>query len=190
MFIDLHTEIVSLSSVMQRQMPFAVALALTRTAQDAQEEIRQRLPVQFHLKNTWTARNIRIKAATKANWEAIITAPDYMAKQETGGELQPESSRHLAGPTDLLRGRRIPRGMKPSALLDRDDTFILTRNGHTAIAQRAGRKGKKLRILWWLTATQDYKPRFHMGETVADSVRTHFAMRLADALQYAEKTAL
>src|SRR5260370_40269244 len=55
-----------------RQIPFALARALTRTAQDAQSDVRSDLPRRFTIRNTWVSRSIRITPATKAKPEAIV----------------------------------------------------------------------------------------------------------------------
>lgn len=50
MRIEVHGQIISLEDTFARQLPFATALALNATAQDAQAEIRKLLPQQFKLK--------------------------------------------------------------------------------------------------------------------------------------------
>ena len=109
-----------------------------------------------------------------------------MAKQETGGVIGPTDGRHLAGPAQPLQGRILRRGLRPRAQIDKG-AFIRTTPQGTSIAQR--RPGGHIRILYWLTGTQEFQERFHMGQTVADVVRMRFESRLAQAIEQAINTA-
>ena len=78
-----------LADIRVNQLPFASALALTRTAQDAQENDRSNvLPLKFTLRRaSWAKQGVRITAATKTNLQASVQdIHPYMALQETGGE--------------------------------------------------------------------------------------------------------
>lgn len=173
-----------------RQAPFAIALSLTRTARDAQEAIREELPGKFHLRNSWTSRGVRIQRADKQHLEAIVSAPDYMALQETGGTKTPQNGRHIGIPNREALGDGILRaGKRPRGLLDKPNVFLLVRGGERLVAQRMGRKGRKLRILYSLEATQQVAPRFGMFETVRDTVNGRFAMNLDAAFMQAMATA-
>ncbi len=50
----------------KKRLPFATALSLTRTAQDAQAQVRGELGDRFTIRRPYVARGIRIKAAYKA----------------------------------------------------------------------------------------------------------------------------
>ena len=188
MIIKIDAQVTNAMRGFERQMPFAIALAITRTAQDAQQEVKGQLPSRFALRNGWTARNIRIQAASKSGLEATITAPDYMAKQETG-ETEHAKRRYLVAPAPAIGNRIAPAGMRPSAVLRQPRTFILEAGGSVAIAQRKGRKAKPLRILWWLTPTQRNTERFEFGDTSAKVVERRFAIRFQEAFARAVATA-
>ena len=188
MVIKIDAQVTNAMRGFERQMPFAIALAITRTAQDAQQEVKGQLPSRFALRNGWTARNIRIQAASKSGLEATITAPDYMAKQETG-ETEHAKRRYLVAPAPAIGNRIAPAGMRPSAVLRQPRTFILEAGGSVAIAQRKGRKAKPLRILWWLTPTQRNTERFEFGDTSAKVVERRFAIRFQEAFARAVATA-
>jgi hypothetical protein len=55
-----------------KQVRYASALALTRTAQDAQEQVRRQLPNRFIMRSQWVPKGIRIQRATKANLESTV----------------------------------------------------------------------------------------------------------------------
>ena len=189
MIIQINTTITNAMRGFERQIPFATALALTRTAQDAQSEVRGQLPSRFRLRNGWTMRNIRITSAQKASLEATITAPDYMAKQETG-ETEHARKRYLAAPGPAIGDARVaPARLRPRALLSQPRTFVLDTAGGAVIAQRKGRKRKPLRLLWWLTPTQRNSERFEFGDTAAQVVERRFAIRFEEAFARAVATA-
>ena len=173
----------------ERQALFAIALALTRTAQDVQKEVRAQLPTRFTLRNGWTARNIRIEPASKSSLEATISAPNYMRKQETG-EREIARKRYLAAPGPAVGNRIAPPSMRPAQVMRSKRTFVLeTKSGKVGIAQRNGRKRLPLRILWWLTPMQDYQERFEFGDTGRDVVEKRFAIRFDEAFRNALSTA-
>ena len=115
-----------------KQVPFALAKTLTKTAQDAQAVV-QRVEKSggiFRTRNDWTTRNTKIKPATKASLAAEVytdtgneKAPDYLAPQQDGAEKVPHNGhRYIAIPTTYLRryvsaNRVIPDNLRPSALL-------------------------------------------------------------------------
>ena len=190
MQINISADQLALVAGNERQALFAIALALTRTAQDVQKEVRAQLPSKFTLRNGWTARNIRIEPASKSSLEASISAPDYMRKQETG-EREVARKRYLAAPGPAVGNSRIaPASMRPRQLLRQPKTFILElKSGKVAIAQRKGRKRLPLRIMWWLTPWQEYHERFEFGRTATDVVEKRFAIRFDEAFQHAMATA-
>lgn len=119
----------------QKQIPYVLARSLTNTALGAQADVRARLPGQFTLRNTFTQRGIRYMAAQK-NADVVQAqvysdtenrqtgAPDYLGRQETGGEKVPVGGRsHIAIPMpalyQLIGGRRapIPTELRPKNLL-------------------------------------------------------------------------
>lgn len=169
----------------KRQIPFATMKALNDTAFDARAEIQRDLPQKFRLKNSWTQRHILVEKASKATLEAAVTAPDYMRKQEEGGVVKPQGN-HLATP-EHLRGKRISVSNRPRAVRNKPNVFLLKRGKGESIVQKVGRK--KLRVLFWMTADQKFKPRFGMEQTVEYVVRTRFALHFDTAFQHAIDTA-
>lgn len=172
-----------LDALATKQLPFAIALALTKTAQDAQQDMRAALPGIFHLKNKWTQQQIRIVSATKASMQASITAPDYLAKQIAGGTQHPQRGAHIAIPGAPLLGRLIGRGSRPRNL---QGAFKMRISGGMALAQR---RGKVLRMMYWLDPTQDVRAVFDMQGIVQASVDRNIQLRFNSALMQAISTA-
>ena len=119
-------------ALQEEQLPFIIAKSLTRVAQAAQGQVRLTLPRIFEIRNVWTERGIRITPATKEKQVAEVYtdtsnyrtgAPDYLQRQEEGGERVPVGGhRYLAIPTDYLwrytpKSRPLPDNLRPSALL-------------------------------------------------------------------------
>ena len=72
---------------LEKQLRFAAAQALTKTAQDAQEAVKQQLPKRFTIRTNWLARGVRIRPASRTTLQATVLVLDrFMAQQETGGE--------------------------------------------------------------------------------------------------------
>jgi len=103
----------------QKDVRFASALMLTRTAQDSQAEIKRQLPRRFEIRNRAVVDGIRIQAATKSKLVASVgSIDDFMALQEEGGTKQSRRGKSLAVPDtrrDLTRRepgsiRRTSRG--------------------------------------------------------------------------------
>jgi hypothetical protein len=130
--IDASQLVGELHDIQKRQLPFAMASALTATAQDGQAEVRRNLGAKFTLRNRFTEQGIRIKPADKNKLplQADVHtdtanrktgAPDYLGNQEDGGEKIPFGGhQHIAVPTKYLRQMCpgvIPQELRPKNLL-------------------------------------------------------------------------
>lgn len=101
-----------------KQIRYAAAVALTKTAQDCQRELIRRLPESFTIRSGWVARGIRIRPADKTNLVAKVLDLDaFMALQASGGTKDVGPSGKAMGipvsarstpMTQLLRGRNWP----------------------------------------------------------------------------------
>jgi hypothetical protein len=106
----------SLRFVPREQMPFAIAVALTRTAQDAGQALRSEIQRVFDRPNPFTLSAIRVRPATKRKLEAEVWLKDdmeggiapshYLAPQVFGGD-RPLKRYERA----LLARRLLPPGM-------------------------------------------------------------------------------
>jgi hypothetical protein len=80
-------------AIQASQVPFALALALTRTAQDGREELRDEMRASFHQPTPYTLNSPYLKPATKQDLTALIgfkdgfgTEPSFLEPQVHGGE--------------------------------------------------------------------------------------------------------
>lgn len=133
--IDISGYLENVEAARNKDIPYATALTLTRVAQDGQIEMRRQVAQKFKLRNAWTQQGIKITPAEKVSWpitaevytdtaNATSGAPDYLVKQEDGGEKVPFGGRqHIAIPTKYLRKYApsiIPDPMRPRNLLPPD----------------------------------------------------------------------
>jgi hypothetical protein len=133
--VDVDGPLRGLRMVREQALPFTIVRALTLTAQDAQQIVRQVERTVFTNRNDWTVRNTKITPATKQTLMAEVYtdtgnrasgAPDYLPRQQDGGERVPVSGhKYLAIPTNYLfkvtpKSRPIPDNLRPKALLPAD----------------------------------------------------------------------
>lgn len=186
----------------KRQLPFSAALALTRLAQAAQQEVRFGLPSRFKLRSSWVQQGVRITPARKSDWphtQATVGSRDpFMVLQETGGTKRPRHAEALALPgkqeEGMLRGAggRIPKGRRPRALLRKRRYFFQlirdvqsSNRGMRAILQRAGASRYPLRVVYVFRPAGKIRARFGFGQTVTHVVHAQREEKFNTALEYA-----
>ncbi len=101
-----------LNSLPQKQIPFAIALALTRTAQDVKQAEYMEMQKVFDRPTPWTLRSLYIKPATKQNLEALVGFKDTSSNRVTtlpflppeihGGERQMKRFEELLNRIGIL----------------------------------------------------------------------------------------
>ena len=129
--VDISGPLAACQNLRREQLPWTIARALTKTAQYGQTAGRRIEGLVFKLRNDWTVRNTKIKAATKSSLMAVVFtdtanyhtgAPDYLERQQDGGERVPVNGRkHVAIPTNYLRrltgNGPIPDRLRPKTML-------------------------------------------------------------------------
>lgn len=181
---------------MNKQIRFATAVALTKTAKQAQTAAITSLKNNFTIRNNWiepgNKLGIRITPARKDNLTAEVkTAADFLKKFETGEDKLPRGKR-LAIPTANVRRNKkdiIPRGLRPSALRDKR-TFVLETKSGPVLFQRKF-KGKRSQIvaLYNLESKARIKKRPSFYAPVDNAVRANFNSNFNEAVANAFKTA-
>jgi hypothetical protein len=107
------------------QIPYASAVALTRTAQEAQKAVRANLPKKFIIRNNWTQKGIRMQSAKKQDWPdqyAVVGSVDKRMVEFEDGEVRakPFKGTAFVYPRAIRPNKRalIPRSKQPGALLN------------------------------------------------------------------------
>lgn len=77
---DIDKLLPKLAAVGSKQSPYAVARALTKTAQIAQQSIKDAMPNVFDRPTPYTLNSTYLKPATKSNLEALIKLKDEAYK--------------------------------------------------------------------------------------------------------------
>jgi hypothetical protein len=146
--VDATKYVAGVRDLEAKQLPFMMAKTLTDTAKDAQAEVKRNVRAAFKLRNTWTESGIRIKPADKKGNNGRIEAdvhtdtanrttgaPDYLGRQEEGGEKVPYGGRqYIAVPTIYLR--RMAPGVIPAELRPRN--LLGAVGGRFAVRTRKG----------------------------------------------------
>ncbi len=172
----------------RRHLPFAIARALTWTAQDAQTEVREDLPKRYTLRNNWVKNGIRITPAKKDDLRSVVGSLEpFMKRQETGGTKKARDHSRVAVPVNARRNKRaaIPKGQRPAALKGKPKIFTITTASGTGIMRRVGKKRYPLQLLYWLKRGVQVKPSFGFKVTTSTTVRDRFGPNFVESLSRA-----
>jgi hypothetical protein len=179
-----------IASEYEQQIPFAIAFALTRTAQEAKQEVDRQLPEIFKDPTPFTLRAIGISRATKQNLASEVFIKDIQAKylrlEITGGERTP-AKRALVLPTAFTVDPygNLPRN-EIKTLLRRKDVFSGRVRGIAGIWLRA-RFGVTLLVAYEPRAK--YQPIFHFADIVREVVAKRIKINMQGAIGVAIATA-
>ena len=169
----------NLRQIATKQIPFAAAKTLTQIAQQSQAEVRKNIREKFFIrkKSGGFESSIRIKPATKTKLTAeVYTFASFAALQQTGGLKQAKDGR-LAIPSyqAINQVKKRTDSNSPSSYLAGDAFKIKTKSGAEAIAQR---KGKDLKILFFLRKSAQVDKKLDMIEITTKTVKDRFDVQL------------
>lgn len=169
-----------LSDLAKKHIPNAAAKALTRTAFDARDAVRESLPERFNLRRPWISRGIGVTPAKPRTLMAEVWSRDrFMAAQETGGS-HPDARPIPAGRLrEMARTRVIPKSQWLDQVKNKPTVFY-----------RAGmlferRDEKRILALYLLRPKAQIKvpPRFGMAETVRSVALKAYYRQMERALR-------
>lgn len=152
-----------------KQIPFAIASALTATAKAGQAEIVDTLGEDMTIRNGWTAKGIRIEPARKDKLEAAVGSRDrFMALQALGGEREGKDGHAQAIPVGIRPTPQAltPRSKWPGKMLQKRAVFMAkTHSGRLGIWRRTGKAGYPIALLYWIQrGAVHVKARWHLAE--------------------------
>ena len=178
------------------QMPFAVALTLTKTAKDAQSDERHAAAGSMTLRNNWVQRGFQVTAARKSDgidrMQAVVGHRDWYIEQQMGEPSvtrTPRSKRHLYVPLRGVRkskGQRIRRNNRPGALLKKKNIFFIESKGKTFIA-RVGR-GDRITLMYMQLRRQRIDPVASFKNVFLQSVAQKIGNNFLESASTALKT--
>jgi hypothetical protein len=169
----------NLRQIATKQIPFVVAKTLTQIAQQSQTEVRKNIREKFFIrkKSGGFESSIRIKPATKTKLTAeVYTMAAFAALQQTGG-IKKAKDRRLAIPSyqGINQVKKRSDANSPSHYLAGDAFKIKTKSGQEVIAQR---KGKELKILFFLRKSTQVDKKLDMIEITTNTVKDRFNVQL------------
>ncbi len=185
------------------QVPFATALALTRTAQDCRLRGIEEMKARFHVRRPFDLTVFRVNAATKDNFVASLgltaRGTAIFGKFLKDGDKTPTKGAAIAVPTpNVPEGgdRRVAKELWPetgtqksaSSKLARYRSLGLFRIGNV-IFQRAGTGSHDLTPVFALTPAARIKERFGVKQWGPDTVNKNWSKNFQDAFIKAVKTA-
>lgn len=180
---------------LERQMPFATAVILTRTVQAAQKDLRAKLADDFTLRTKRVPMGVRIERATKLHPVAAVgSVDDYMAQQVEGGRKEGHIGIGKGEPVAVMGGEfvavpvlgsrarktvkhRVTRSNLPNALTANPKARAFVgrlRGGDYGIFQRVGKKRHPIRLIYNLKREVKYEKRWALLRRVQDSAKVNF----------------
>lgn len=180
---------------LDRQLTFAAARALTKTAQDSQAASIAAIRRTFTTRGTWYLPSgrfgIRITPATKERLEAAVkTAADWLIPHETGEDKVAAGGAMLAipmvgpGRPRPSRTAKVRGNLKPRAL-GRRGVVIETRRGPVLSA----RQDRRLVAFYGLERRARIRRRSTVIEPTTKTVARNFGDNLARAIAEALRMA-
>lgn len=183
-------------SGLEKQIPFATALALTRTAKEVQREEIAQIRTAFTVRGSWLREGgrfgIGITPASKENLVAVVESrAPWLEAHEEGTVRTPEGAHFAIPQKDIRRTKTqvIARSQRPKAL--KRAFKIETRGGGIPLLmQRIGRgKSSILRVMYQLTGRAKIEPRLRFFETGKIVVEKAWRRIFSEALDRAIRTA-
>lgn len=167
-----------LSDVAAKRIPDAAAKALTRTAFDARDAVRDGLPERFNLRRPWISRGIGVTPAKPRTLMAEVWSRDrFMALQETGGTKTGKLAIPVGPMAQTAQTRVIPKSQWPGQVMAKKNVFY--RAG--AVFER--RDEKRILALYLLRRQQKVEPRFGMADTVRSVALREYQRQMERALR-------
>jgi len=167
-----------LSDLAQQHIPNAAAKALTRTAFDTRDAVRDSLPERFNLRRPWISRGIGVTPAKPRTLMAEVWSRDrFMALQETGGTKTGTSAIPLGPMAQKARTQVIPKSQWPGQLAQKKTVFY-----HAGMLFER-RDERRILALYLLHRQQKVEPRFGMADTVRSVALKEYYRQMERALR-------
>lgn len=195
---DIKKTVRKLNRIQRKQVPFAVAKALTVTTRRVQRAEVKQLKKDLDRPTPFTQRAFKVIRAEKRDFlrgkaKAILRIKPiqdaYLKTQIFGGFKLPKRRAHVIGrEARANRYGNLPRGTV-KRLLARPDVFSGTVGRTRGIWQRTGRGKRDLKLLVQYVDRTSYRPRFRFFETANRTARRFFGRQLVVELKKAIRTA-
>lgn len=192
--LDIKQVTKSLNRLQRKQVPFATALALTKTVQDIKRAEDKQLETKLHKPTRFTRGAIGFKGAKKNNLVAYVFVKDIQAKYlryQISGGRRITAGKGTGVPTrnrKLNAFGNIPGRRK--GLVKGKKQFVATINGISGVWERTGNKKKRgVKLLIAFEKVVKYEKRFPFYKIAEGVARARFPRNFNTALQRAIDTA-
>jgi hypothetical protein len=209
---DVKAAVGALDAVRVDQLPFALSLALNRTAQAAKKDVTAEIATKYRNRGgslAFLMQGVRIDPATKQNPVATVYDKDwFMAYQEEGGRKQATGNKWQRIRAAAIEGVRMPPSVT-ALLAQKGGGYFINRfqqSGEWFLGHRyiTGEKDIRYRhggernfdhgnpgfsVVMLLEQSVNVKPSFGMREMVERTVETGFAAAFRNAAEQAMATA-
>jgi len=197
---NINEVLAGLNNVAVKQVPFAIAKSLTKTAQAAQEYVISQIPGIFNNQKTWYLKQqptgIKITPATKTNLVAsVYTTAHFAGLQEEGGVKTPYRGKVLLIPTSYAPKYARKAGGQARVLEGKKTLnvygsyFVKMKSGHVGVFQRVGKKRLPIRKIYSVYPKANIKKRFGFYSIVQSVVDSKMGEIFSQAIDDALKTA-
>ena len=167
-----------LSDLARKHVPTAASRALTRTAFDARDAVRDGMPERFNLRRPWISRGIGATPAKPRTLMAEVWSRDrFMALQEAGGTKTGKLAIPVGPMAQTAQTRVIPKSQWPGKVMAKKNVFY--RAG--SVFER--RDEKRIVALYLLRRQQKVEPRFGMADTVRSVALREYQRQMERALR-------
>jgi len=176
---------------LNRKMPFAIAVALTKTAKDIQTAEQPKLRQQIDRPTSFTERGIAIQPATKERQFSAIYIRAIQAaylKWQIQGGRRPPKGKAIPVPIKLKTNQygNMPRGAVSRAAARKDSFSSVPLNNKTAHLRPGIYKrthgGRRLELMVAFEDKADYAPIYRFGTTTPAIVQQAFPQHLREAI--------
>lgn len=203
---DIEKLTASLSAFNPDQLPFTIATALNRTAEQSKEAVVAAMPSEFILRREFIKTGVLVQYAKKDSLTAIVYDRDkFMERQESGADKIPmDGGKNLAVP---LAARPNPHEIIPEELLPANlgkAEYTVSRNGRPITKRGSGnaafrmvsngrtylalRTSAGLQMMYLLIPVAKISPRLRLAEITMRIVKENFAQNFVEAARNAMAT--
>lgn len=184
----------SLSDVAQKQLPFALSLAINDTLKDVKKNEEKRMRRVFDRPTPFTQRGLYLRRANKRTLSGEVGVKDiqaeYLKLQATGGTRRPKR-RAIVVPVGqrLNKYGNMPKGALGRALA-KPTTFVASRGKVKHLPPGIyQRKKRGVRMLAAFEDSASYEARWRMRVSARKTARARLPVYLSRRLRQAIATA-
>lgn len=199
-----------LNKVTAKQLPFATAVALTKTALDVRDELRQDANREFTLRNRFSERGININRANKRDWPrpfaeiGVERNRSYLIDHITGNRSRKAAGgKRVAIPdtegtwprktaaVKLTATGKVPKSKQVSRLKQakrRAPFIVRSRKGNDLLVRRMTRERDSLEVLYAFRKSVKIDRRWRYADVAAAEARAKYPGQFRKAFEQAIRT--